>query len=61
MANSVDEWANESFSHEPIVFETPQMQDYDENVRKCDQINFMYRQQPSNIVGSTMLDDIASV
>ena len=30
MANSVDECADESFSQEPIVFETPRKRDYDE-------------------------------
>ena len=30
MANSVDEYANESFSQEPILLETPRKWDYNE-------------------------------
>ena len=34
MANSVDEYDDESFSQEPIVLETPRKRDYDETAAK---------------------------
>ena len=41
------------FPQESIVLKTPRKRDYNEIAENANQINFMYRQQPSNIVGST--------
>ena len=65
MTNSVhvDECAGESFRRSQLYLKllesgTTRVR---RNCIRCDQINFMYRQQPSNIVDSTMLGDVASV